>query len=270
MFDHATYLTLLFAWLAPVLAIQWHAGARILRARWRAVAVGTLLPTAYLAAADHYALRAGIWQIGAERATGIVLAGLPLEELLFFLLTNLVVVQAVILFLAPELTPAFARAQLARHLRGLRAALAPAHWRASALATAATALAATVAAALAGSAPAFHAPAALLVQLAPQLAAPWPAVLPWPWLPSPALLSGTALYLVLGTLAGWVARGDCLIARTLVVLTGLASHWWYADATSSLAAILALGPLLPGLLRQTFGKRAGSRLPNLANEHSPC
>jgi lycopene cyclase domain-containing protein len=123
MFGHTTYLVLFFAWVAPVLAIQWHAGRRILPRRWRAVAVATLLPTFYLAAADRYALGAGIWQLSPDHTTGIALFGLPLEELLFFLVTNLVVAQSVVLFLAPELTPAYARSVWRRHMRALGATL---------------------------------------------------------------------------------------------------------------------------------------------------
>ncbi len=268
MSAHATYLILLLVWLAPVLAIQWHAGARILRARWRVVALATLLPTAYLAAADHYALRAGIWQISAERATGIALAGLPLEELLFFLLTNLVVVQAVMLFLAPDLTPAFARRQLAWHLRALHSASRPARWYAGLLASGVALLVATSLAVLSGSALPFDWPPALIPGLAPGADAAWqPDSAGHYFRP----LSLVAAYLALGTLAGWLARGGCLIARTLTVLVGLGSCWLYGEFVSlPVAVILAGGPLLPGLLRQALGRRSGSRLPGLANEHLPC
>jgi lycopene cyclase domain-containing protein len=123
MFEHATYLILFFGWVAPVLAIQWHAGRRILPARWRTVTLATLIPTIYLAAADRYALGAGIWQLSPDHTTGIAIFGLPLEELLFFLVTNLIVVQSVVLFLAPELTPAFAQAVWRRHMRAMGATL---------------------------------------------------------------------------------------------------------------------------------------------------
>ena len=254
MFDRATYLILLLAWVAPVLAIQWHAGARILRARWRVVVGATLLSTVYLAAADRYALGAGIWQLSPGQVSGIVLFGLPLEELLFFLLTNLIVVQAVILFLAPELTPAFARAQWARHIRALRAALAPAKWRAGLLATGGAALAATLLAGLQGSAPALAAPAALLAG-APPGSPP----------PLPTLLGGAAIYLVLGTAVGWLARGNCLIARTITLMLGLGGYWWCAGWTAPLAAaVLACGPLLPALgLEHLGGAQARERVPSL-------
>ena len=123
MFGRATYLVLLFAWMIPVLAIQWHAGRRVLRRRWRAILAATLLPTIYLAGVDRYALGNGIWKISLDLSTGISLAGLPLEESLFFLVTNLVVVQSVMLFTAPEFTPAFARALVPRHVRAFRRAL---------------------------------------------------------------------------------------------------------------------------------------------------
>lgn len=121
MLERATYLILFFAWALPVLAVQWHAGRRVLPARWRALAAATALATLYLAATDRFALGVGIWQLNPRYTTGLGIFGLPLEELLFFAVTNLIVVQSILLFADARLTPAFARAVWARHGRAFRA-----------------------------------------------------------------------------------------------------------------------------------------------------
>lgn len=96
-----TYLGLILAWAAPVLALQWaYAGAEIW-ARRRSWALGVALPTVYLWAADSIAIGAGIWSIADDYTLGLSLGTLPLEEAVFFLVTNLLVVQGLMLFLFP-------------------------------------------------------------------------------------------------------------------------------------------------------------------------
>lgn len=112
MFGHFTYLILELGWALPIIALQWAVGLpELWRARRRWL-TATLIPTIYLSLADRLALGDGIWTIHADRSTGITIGGLPLEEGLFFLLTNLMVVQALILFLSPV-----TRARLQRWLR---------------------------------------------------------------------------------------------------------------------------------------------------------
>jgi len=92
------YLGAILAWAGPVLALQWGVGWRYLLARSRTVAVGVGAPTLYFATADRVALADGIWTISTEYATGVAVAGLPIEEGAFFLVTNLFVVQGLVLF----------------------------------------------------------------------------------------------------------------------------------------------------------------------------
>lgn len=99
---HLTYLLMLLPWAAAVLIVQWAAGYGAIRRRVRLVLLATLLPTAYLVAADSVALSQGIWTIHDERILGLRLGNVPVEEALFFLLTNLIVVQSVILLNAVE------------------------------------------------------------------------------------------------------------------------------------------------------------------------
>lgn len=85
----ARYLALILLWALPPLGLQLAAGSRVLRRQWRWLAVGILAPSAYLAAADTVAIRAGIWTISPEQSLGLTLpGGLPVEEALFFLITN--------------------------------------------------------------------------------------------------------------------------------------------------------------------------------------
>lgn len=100
MFGHATYLTFELCWGLPVLAIQWAAGSRRLLEH-AAVLVTTLtLLTLYLSVADGVAIHEGIWTIHMARITGVRVWGVPIEESLFFLLTDAMVIQTVILLWA--------------------------------------------------------------------------------------------------------------------------------------------------------------------------
>jgi lycopene cyclase domain-containing protein len=92
------YLGAILAWAGPILALQWAVGWRyLLRVRRRVVlAVG--VPTVYLWVADWYAIADGVWVISGTHTTGLAVAGLPVEEMAFFLVTNLFVVQGLVLF----------------------------------------------------------------------------------------------------------------------------------------------------------------------------
>jgi len=92
------YLGAILAWAAPVLALQWAVGWPYLLARARLVAVGVAVPTAYLSLADAVALRLGIWRISQTYTTGLAVGGVPVEEVAFFLLTSLFLVQGLVLY----------------------------------------------------------------------------------------------------------------------------------------------------------------------------
>ncbi|MFB6123416.1 MAG: lycopene cyclase domain-containing protein [Haloferacaceae archaeon] len=92
------YLGAILTWAAPILALQWAVGAPQLWARRRVVAIGTLVPTAYLSFADRIAIEYGIWVLSERYTTGVTLGGLPVEEATFFLVTNLFVVQGLVLY----------------------------------------------------------------------------------------------------------------------------------------------------------------------------
>lgn len=92
------YLGAILVWAAPVLAFQWAAGGNVLWRYRRALAVGVAVPTLYLCAVDRLAIGWGIWTIAAESSTGLTVLGLPVEEAVFFLVTNLLVVQGLLLW----------------------------------------------------------------------------------------------------------------------------------------------------------------------------
>ncbi|WP_178916034.1 lycopene cyclase domain-containing protein [Natronomonas gomsonensis] len=96
--DATFYLGAILAWAAPVLFIQWVVGLPQLLYQRRTVALGVAVPTVYLWIIDRIALATGIWHISPTYTTGVALFGLPIEEALFFLVTNLFVVQGLVLF----------------------------------------------------------------------------------------------------------------------------------------------------------------------------
>jgi lycopene cyclase domain-containing protein len=106
---HFTYLVMELVWALPVIALQWALGHRVLRARFRVLALGVLIPTLYLSTADALAIRVGIWTLNPERTLGIWIGGLPIEEAVFFFLTNTMVVQGLILALEPGMLASILR-----------------------------------------------------------------------------------------------------------------------------------------------------------------
>lgn len=84
-----TYLSLELIWALPPLALQLLFGADILWRRRRLLLVTIAPLTLYLSAADALAIGSGTWTINPAQSLNIFVGGiLPLEELLFFLLTN--------------------------------------------------------------------------------------------------------------------------------------------------------------------------------------
>lgn len=97
-----TYLTLILSWaLIPVL-LQTAVGADILWHHWRILVVGIAIPTLYLWWVDSLAITSGTWTIDPAQTIGLMLGSLPFEEMLFFLMTNVIIVFGMVLFLAPE------------------------------------------------------------------------------------------------------------------------------------------------------------------------
>lgn len=96
--ESGTYAGLILVWAFPPLALQWGLGARALlisAKRWMPLWV---VFTCYLCLADSLAISKNIWTITKSSRSGIELGILPIEEALFFALTNLFVLQGLCLW----------------------------------------------------------------------------------------------------------------------------------------------------------------------------
>ncbi|MGO4616961.1 lycopene cyclase domain-containing protein [Nocardia sp. 2YAB30] len=98
---HGTYLGVTLLWFAPPLALQCAVGADLLMSqRW--TRVRTLIPLlVYLCVTDRIAIGAGVWHISPASTYGIEILGLPFEEIVFFLITSLLVTNALIVTTDP-------------------------------------------------------------------------------------------------------------------------------------------------------------------------
>ena len=120
LLQHPTtmYLGLILVWAAPMLLLQWMYGGPWLWTQRRRVALGVTVPTIYLCVADRLAIEWGIWHISQRYTVSTEIGGLPLEEALFFLITNVLVVQGLLLAVR-ELEGSWARSPLYRTWRRL-------------------------------------------------------------------------------------------------------------------------------------------------------
>ena len=85
------YLTLILSWaLIPVL-IQVAFGGDILLAYWRPLLSAILVPSLYLWWVDSLAITSGTWTIDPAQTTGWMVGSLPVEEMIFFGITKLMI-----------------------------------------------------------------------------------------------------------------------------------------------------------------------------------
>ena len=98
-YERGLYMGLILVWAGPVLAGQWAFAGNWIWSVRRLWVQGVMIPTIYLWVADRVAIGLGIWYIEEKYTVGFNPFGLPLEEATFFLVTNLLVVQGLILFL---------------------------------------------------------------------------------------------------------------------------------------------------------------------------
>ncbi|KAH7079291.1 Lycopene beta-cyclase [Paraphoma chrysanthemicola] len=89
-----TYAGLILIWAAPILLLQWSLAYQfILGLPLTNTVLPIVLPTIYLWAVDTLALRRGTWVISTGTKYGVHLwDGLEIEEALFFLVTNMLIV----------------------------------------------------------------------------------------------------------------------------------------------------------------------------------
>lgn len=98
-----TYLALQLVWALPPVMLQVAIGGDILWRYRHLILTGIAPPTLYLAAADALAINSGTWIIDPQQSLNLLIGGvLPLEEFLFFLVTNVLLVFGMTLLLARE------------------------------------------------------------------------------------------------------------------------------------------------------------------------
>ena len=96
-----TYLTLIVSWALVPILIQTVFGADILLANWKLLVAIILPPTLYLWLIDSLAITAGTWTIDPVQTTGLMVGALPIEEMIFFFITNVIIGFGVTLMLSP-------------------------------------------------------------------------------------------------------------------------------------------------------------------------
>jgi lycopene cyclase domain-containing protein len=93
-----TYLALELVWALPPIMLQLAFGSDILWRHRRLLFFAIIPSTVYLSTADALAINWGTWTINPAQSLNIFVGGvLPLEELLFFLLTNTLVTFGLVL-----------------------------------------------------------------------------------------------------------------------------------------------------------------------------
>lgn len=96
-----TYLSITLFWAFPAIFPQLLYGADILWYHRKLVLLGVLVPGIYLSLTDIVALTDTTWSIAKDQTTGILFFGiLPLEEVVFFFITNILVVFGMTLLLS--------------------------------------------------------------------------------------------------------------------------------------------------------------------------
>ncbi len=87
------YLNLIVLWGFPPIIIQLTYGANILYSHKRELILTISISTLYLAIADAIAISEGIWIISNSTSINALLGGiLPIEEFVFFLITNILII----------------------------------------------------------------------------------------------------------------------------------------------------------------------------------
>lgn len=100
----ATYLAITLVWALPPIGLQFAFGADILWRHIRLVTLSIIPMTIYLSLADSLAITSGTWTIDPRQSTGLFIGSLPIEETVFFLLTNILIGFGMTLLLADDST----------------------------------------------------------------------------------------------------------------------------------------------------------------------
>ena len=96
--ENLKYFGYLITWASVPLAIQWIVGSKQLINSIKYWALPFLIFSVYLSFVDCIAIKNNIWTIAQETSYGLLVFGLPVEEIVFFLATNLLVFQGMALW----------------------------------------------------------------------------------------------------------------------------------------------------------------------------
>jgi len=91
--QHALYLSSISAWFGPLLAVQYAGGADVLLSQWRMWLVAVVPATLWLWIVEAVAVQQGIWWIDPAQSVTWRPGGLPLEDLIIFMVGNVFVAQ---------------------------------------------------------------------------------------------------------------------------------------------------------------------------------
>ncbi|HCK65244.1 MAG TPA: hypothetical protein DHW49_03185, partial [Anaerolineae bacterium] len=96
-----TYLSITLFWALPPILLQFLYGADILWHHRKLVFWSIFVPGTYLSLMDIIALTDTTWSIAKDQTTGILFFGiLPLEEVVFFFITNVLITFGMTLLLS--------------------------------------------------------------------------------------------------------------------------------------------------------------------------
>jgi putative membrane protein len=98
-FGNLNYLFHLFSWGGFFILIQIIAGRKKILKNISLIIIPSAIMTVYFSIADSISIGQGIWDFDPLQTTGIRIINIPLEEILFFLVTNILITEAMILFL---------------------------------------------------------------------------------------------------------------------------------------------------------------------------
>ncbi|MEW6030364.1 MAG: lycopene cyclase domain-containing protein [Chloroflexota bacterium] len=98
-----TYLSITLFWALPAILPQLLFGADILWHHRKLVALAIFVPGTYLSLMDIFALKDTTWSISPSQTTGILFFDiLPLEEVVFFFITNILIAFGMTLLLSNQ------------------------------------------------------------------------------------------------------------------------------------------------------------------------
>jgi lycopene cyclase domain-containing protein len=98
-----TYLGLILVWALPPVIVQMAFGADILWQFRHLIGLVLGSVSVYLGVMDSLAIRTGTWTIDPAQSLNVFLGGvLPVEEFVFFLMTNMLITFGITLLLSPE------------------------------------------------------------------------------------------------------------------------------------------------------------------------